>query len=194
MTTLVRIDSAMPVPYRSPTDHAWRLRAAGLLDVPLIFELIMEGSQAGAFTDHHLSHTGSPRLLFSLLGRIAAQRFLPDRARGGWQVIEGASGEPVGCLQTRQPRDASQPWDLALLSIIEAHRNRGLGTQVVEHLLAELPPDRVLRVHCTRYARAMQHILKKERFQRRRDVVAPHMEEYTSRPSPLAARDGFVTK
>lgn len=184
----------MPTPSRPPTGPAWRLRAAGLLDVPLLFELIMEGSQAGAFTDRHLAHTGSPRLLLDLLGRMAAQHFLPGRPRDEWQVIETPSGEALGFLQLCRPQADGQPWDLVLLAIAAAHRNRGLGTQLVAHLLASVPADRSLRVHCTKYARAMQHILKKERFLRRREGSALRLEQYRSRPTALPAAGDCVAK
>jgi len=68
--------------------------------------------------------------------------------------------------------------DLELLAICPESRNSGIGTAVLNQVASEVPAGWVLYVHCTKYARAMQHILKRRHLKRNVKFGVPYLEEY----------------
>lgn len=168
----------MPTSTASPPLHA--LRPASLLDVPLLFDLMLEGAEQGAFADRFLRRTGSVHLLRYLLTQLLKHRlhtvrnWLPHRTDAPqapeWQMILPADParptvEPIGFLRLRHDATTGMKV-LVLYAIAPPHRGQGHGTAVLRSLVAAQPSGTVLLVHCTKYARAMQHLLKKLRFAR----------------------------
>lgn len=157
-------------------------RKASFLDVPLIFDLISEGAINGSFSDKFIQRTGKFRLLGLVLSGVVSQHlqmwFSPKHY--DWQVISDASREDVGFLKLWNGNEVSRHHNLEFLAISPSHRNRGIGIKVLEHITSNLPEGAQLIVHCTKYARAMQHILKRHQFRRNTKFGVPGLEEYIS--------------
>lgn len=156
------------------------LSAATLFDIPLIFDLMHDGAVTGAFASVFVERTGSVKLFWMVFKSILAQNFqFPASAkRCVWQVIKGPSGAEVGFLKRCVALGDSQRHHLELLAIRAEHRSQGIGTAVLHDIVGKLPPGAQLTVHCTKYARAMQHILKRQQFKRNVRFFLPNLEEY----------------
>jgi len=161
---------------------------ASVLDVPLIFNLMQEGAEAGSFSDAFVERRGSVKLLFFVLRSVLRQRFQfgKAKARYEWLVIELPDGEAVGFLKLTKGIGACLDRNLELLAICSAYRNKGIGSKVLEHVASEVPDGARLFVHCTKYARAMQHILKRHQMKRNVKFRVPRLEEYQSDWSALS--------
>jgi ribosomal protein S18 acetylase RimI-like enzyme len=94
-------------------------------------------------------------------------------------MISLAGGQTVGFLSVRK-NSRHDNKHLDLLAICPAYRNQGIGSNVLEHVMSGLPNSGQLIVHCTKYARSMQHILKRHKFKRNVKFDVPTLEEYRS--------------
>ena len=149
-------------------------KKAGLLATPLIFSLMLEGSITGSFSDRYLQDAGH----FSLFAWILRTLIQPPRwmrKRSGYvETLLLRQGElDIGFIQLAYstPASGEQVSTIDLIAIAKAHQNRGLGSGAVSALMATLPPNAVLVAHCTKYARAMQHVLTKLHFKRDKIMV-----------------------
>lgn len=158
------------------------LRKASVLDVPFIFKLMMEGSESGVFSDHFHVGAGGARLLWLVLSGVLNQKWSLTAKPGKfkWQVIVDSRQEEIGFLKVSNNDLSNGIQDLELLAVSPGYRNRGIGTEVLHRLVADQPDGVLLRVHCTKYARAMQHILKRNSFKRTTKVISPGLELYQS--------------
>ena len=157
-------------------------RRANFLDVPLIFQLLLEGAEDGSFSDVFVTRTGSRKLFGVIFRGIATQLFQAKNTNSQyeWQVISNDDGVEVGFLKVCKGRGVCKDSHLELFALSPAHRNQGLGTAVLENIASEVPGDGHLYVHCTKYARAMQHILKRHGMKRNTKFGVPRVEEYKS--------------
>ncbi len=164
------------------TALALSYRRAGILDAVVIFQLIQEGAEAGSFSDAFIQRTGSVQLLVYILRSVARQRFQSHKAKAPfeWLIISKADGEEVGFLKLSKGLGASKDSNLELIAIYPEHRNQGIGNAVLDHLHAQVPMGGQLYVHCTKFARAMQHILKRRGLKRNVKFGVPNLEEYQS--------------
>ena len=157
-------------------------RRANLFDVPMIFQLIQEGAEAGAFSDVYVTRTGCTKLLGMALRSVVLQFFQSSNGsvRYEWQVISNADGVEVGFLKVSNGIGVGKDSNLEILAICAEHRNQGIGSAVLENIQSKVPHGGQLYVHCTKYARAMQHILKRHRLKRNVKFRVPNLEEYQS--------------
>ena len=156
------------------------LSTATFFDIPLIFDLMHDGAVAGAFASVFVERTGSVKLFWTVCKSVMAQDFqFPASARRcAWQVVRGPSGAEVGFLKRCVVLGDCQSHHLELLAIRAEHRSQGVGTAVLQDIVGKLPPGAQLTVHCTKYARAMQHMLKRQGFKRNVRFRLPNLEEY----------------
>lgn len=165
-------------------------RRASLLDVPLIFDLMSAGALTGVFSDAFVQRTGCVKLLGMILQSMACQ-YLPFNKASDyytWQIISSATGEDVGFAKVAKGVGPNGDTHLQLLAVCPQHRNHGIGTAVLERVQGEVPNGAQLVVHCNKYARAMQHILKRHRLKRNVRFGVPQLEEYRSRWGALSVR------
>ncbi len=158
------------------------LRSASIFDVPFIFNLMLQGAEEGAFTEKFLGRKGPQRLLWHVFTSVLLKnwRFKPPPLIDSWLVVTRATGEGLGFLKTTTSTDCHQDWHLDLLCIAPKYRNNGIGTAVTREFITRVPDGVSVQVHCTKYARAMQHILKRNGFHRKHIVVQGHsLEQYT---------------
>jgi GNAT superfamily N-acetyltransferase len=143
---------------------------------------MMEGSETGAFSGDFMVRAGGFRLMWFILHGLLTQNWSLTRkpALFTWQLIVDSQTEEIGFLKISDTHLSIGIRDLELLSVRSDYRNRGVGTAVIHRLVADLPKSAQLRVHCTKYARAMQHILKRNSFKRNPKILVPKLEGYLS--------------
>ena len=153
---------------------------ATIFDIPVIFNLMQEGSVAGAFASVFVERTGSVKLFGTIFKSVVAQNFQSPGAdwRCEWLIVVGPSGDEVGFLKRLVGTGSSPSQHLELFAIRPEYRNQGIGTAVLQDITAKLPQGAQLTVHCTKYAKTMQHILKTQRFKRNIRFRPPYLEEY----------------
>ncbi|MFM6991838.1 MAG: GNAT family N-acetyltransferase [Rhodoferax sp.] len=157
-------------------------RRAHFLDVPLIFQLLLEGAESGSFSEVFVTRTGICTL-FSVIFRSVAMQFFQSKkssSRYEWHIISNADRVEVGFLKVHKGLGTGRDSNLELLAICPAYRNQGLGAAVLEYIASEVPKDGHLYIHCTKYAKAMQHILKRHNLKRNTKFRVPQIEEYKS--------------
>ena len=161
--------------------ESYELIRASILDIPLIFDLMMDGSENGAFTDRYMAGTGGVKLLlFILLGILGLGKFQgKEKIKSRWMIISNSKNS-IGFMNFRivDFPDGHSKNLLALYAISPPHRNLGHGKAALKLFIKNQPDNTTIIVHCTKYAIAMQHILKKLRFQRDQKSGNP-TEEYS---------------
>ena len=164
-------------------------KRAGILDIPLIFQLFQEGAEAGAFSDCFVTRTGSTQLFGTLLRSVVSQYFQSRKSnvRYEWQIICNSDGVEVGFLKVRNGLGVCKDCNLELLAICAEHRNKGVGSSVLENIQSNMSEGGNLYVHFTKYARAMQHILKRHHLKRNVKFSVPFLEEYQSALADLGS-------
>lgn len=180
-----------PVLTKVPIDLTFH--RAGILDIPLIYELMLDGAVAGAFSEDFVQRTGSTKLLGFIARSVVMQYFQLGNSRFSyeWLVINISSGEEVGFLKLRKSMPTHLDRNLELLAVSPAHRNKGIGSTVLNRLETEVPSGGKLYVYCTKYARAMQRILKTQQLKRNTKFHVPNLEEYQSDFAGLAPQTGY---
>ncbi|WP_394756644.1 GNAT family N-acetyltransferase [Rhodoferax sp.] len=140
---------------------------ASLLDVPFIFDLMMNGCELGAFSDRYMKGTGGIRLFWFILRGIFTQsssaRSIADRSN--WYIFSMKRKE-IGFMyiETSQATNGTAVRHVALFGIHPRYRSQGHGTAVLKLFIVAQPTGTSILVHCTKFARAMQHVLKRLRF------------------------------
>lgn len=156
-----------------------KIRKGGLLDIPLAYNLIYDGSIEGSFTDRNLTGKGQFKLFFQLIKYLLSRlRFSNSKkAKKEFLVLEH-EGKSIGFVILETPDDGSNVIALLYVAISPAYRGRQFGTFMVTNLINMYPSDTEWQVACTKYARAMQHILKKLGFIRKKKSIALGLNFY----------------
>ena len=151
-----------------------KFRKANFLDIPLIFNLFLEGSVDGAFADRYLMATGPLKLFVWVANAIF---HLPDWLRKSTpcaqlHVIHNGEQE-VGFAQLKHGTalDGGATLTLALLAVAKDHQNQKFGTWAIATIIREMPASTILEVYCTKYSRVMQRLLHKQQFARDKVMV-----------------------
>lgn len=164
----------------------YNFNRASILDTPLIFELMMNGSENGAFTDRYMVGTGGVKLiLFIMQGILGFEKFPnKEKINSRWIIISN-SKNPIGFMNYRTINSSDENSEnlIAIYAISPSYRNLGHGKAALKLFIQNQPDNTSIIVHCTKYARAMQHILKKLRFQRNPKSGNP-TEEYSLTTTP----------
>ena len=151
-----------------------QFKKVGLFDVPFVFGLMLDGSLAGAFSDSYLRDAGHFKLFTLVLGTVFVRPLWMTRHPAREQTLLVCSkGLEVGFIQLDNTAGTSEcpVSTIALFAIAKEHQNQGLATQALSILIATLPRHAILEAYCTKYARAMQHVLLKLHFTRNKARV-----------------------
>ena len=140
---------------------------ASLLDVSFIFDLMMDGAELGAFSDSFMKGTGGFHLFWWIARGIFVQSKTPKPLANStdWHTI---------CLKTKQigfmkvttsyaPNGDAIKY-ISLFALAPKYRKQGHGTAALKSFVDAQPKGTTIFVHCTKYAKAMQRVLKKLRF------------------------------
>lgn len=168
-----------PISSASP-DKRYQLLKATPLDAPFIFDLMMNGSELGAFSDRYMRGAGAAHLFWTIWrGLWSSWLWSGDKTnRPDLRIVYWASSA-VGFMNvaTAYAPNGDAAKHLSIFAIQSGHRNQGHGTAVLNLFIAAQPAGTAIVVHCTKYAKVMQRILKKLRF-RRNPRAGLRVEEY----------------
>ena len=148
--------------------------------MPFIFDLMMTGAERGVFSDGFMKKTGAFRLFWWISRRVIAQnKWSSSRAnQEDWYLITIKTDE-IGFVTVKSSYmpngDATKV--IVLFALAPQHQNHGHGTTVLKSFVDAQPGGTTVFVHCTKYARAMQRVLKNLRFIRNVKAGYP-LEEY----------------
>ena len=160
---------------------SYNFRKASVLDIPYIYELVLQGSINGAFTGRHLYPNGYGKLLVQLFGILLKPlRVDGNSAKVQALVLIEYDGEEIGFLHYTQESKtgANTHMHLEHCIVSSLHRGQGHGNRIVCWVVAQASNNKcMLSAVCSKYSRAMQHILKKNRF--KRISIGKGLEVYT---------------
>ena len=140
-------------------------RKAGLLDLPFIFNQIMEGAVDGAFTERFLTAKGNLHLF-----RLLFLNLLPfNRLLGKYRIYDflmfQRGEDDLGFVGIHTGHDDGNT-TVGFYGIANEHRGKKYGSWMMASLIEYLPADARIAVYTTEYSVAMQHILLKAGFKR----------------------------
>jgi GNAT superfamily N-acetyltransferase len=143
-------------------------RKAGLLDLPFIFNQIMDGCAEGAFTDRFLCGSGSVvlfRLLFVDL--LPFGKLLGKRNHYDFHIFRNGRDE-IGFAGLCSPRQNDELKDTVVISffgIAPEYRGKGYGTKMMRCLIERLPADvRRIATFTATHTTSMKRLLAKTGF------------------------------
>lgn len=154
--------------------HELQFRKANILDIPLIFNLLLEGGIDGAFTDRYFSGAGHFNLFTWIVKAVLP---LPGWLRKKIPHTElrvmhkGEHDVGFAQLQHGTAQDGGTTLTLALLAVAKDHQKQQFGTWAVMTIIRDMHESTVLEVYCTKYSRGMQHLLRKQQFARDKVMV-----------------------
>ena len=144
------------------------LRKASLLDVPYVFELLLEGAFFGAFSASFMLPNGTMRLLYYVF-KLWFNQF--SWGRRSYQpaalLMLNKQDKDIGFTYLQEVKVGEKKNTflvLSLMSISKEYRNQKIGTEVVNKIYNAIPPGDSMAVACTKYAVVMQKILRKLKF------------------------------
>jgi hypothetical protein len=155
--------------------EGYALKPASVLDIPFIFDLMMNGSELYVFGNLYLSGTGAVRLLAAIsLGVVIG--LISRNSSERWLILS-LKGADIGFVKVTEVVEARATTLISLFAIIPARRNLGHGSRVMRLFAGAQPAGATLLVFCNKQARVMQHTLKKLHFVRNRH--SGPLEEYS---------------
>ena len=153
----------------------FQFRKAGVLDLPFIFNLIIDGSIDGSFTECLLTSSGTIFLFMYLLLRLLPLPFV-IRKYNKIKIFKNEQND-LGFLDSSEEKKLNSQ-KIELCAIKHVFRNNGVGTLMIQLYLESLPKNIEVQAYCTKYAKTMQHILKKLGFRRSKAVTRHTLEQY----------------
>ncbi len=163
-------------------------RRATWLDIPYVFELLMEGSVSGSFSDRFLLRKGWGQLFFFTLCLFFNSRLWWRKSAGKqrmWLIYDGEEQIGFYHLVSSRTHTAQKELLINLICVSKQYRNRRVASRIIQRLIDHQAEEAVLVAYCTKYARAMQRVLTKLKFER--DKIA-HVRELTRFSFCKAAR------
>ena len=149
----------------SGNEYVWV--KASLLDVPFIFDLMMNGSELGAFSDSFMKGTGGFHLFWWIGRGIFAQSRSPKPLvnNADWHLIS-LKTKQIGFMkvETSYAPDGHAIKYISLFALDPKYRKQGHGTSLLKLFVDVQSKGTTIFVCCTKYAKAMQRVCKKLRF------------------------------
>ena len=165
------------------TPQDYKFRKAGLLDIPFIFELIQEGSLNGFFNDYLMTSKGYIFTLVELYLDVLRPLRALLRKEDIKLLIFTLNDQDLGFIKIQFHFTGEQ--EICLCAITPPLRNHNHGSQMIRMYLDTLPTGTVVIAYCTKYARAMQYVLKKLKFQRDKKSFPQECYRYTKNSETL---------
>lgn len=144
------------------------IHKASLLDIPFIFELLLEGAFFGSFSNSFMLPNGSIKLLFTIF-KLWINQFTWGRKSFHPKtfLILSKEKEDVGFVYLESLTHGEKKTNyliVSLMSISKKFRNKKIGKTFIADLYKCIPPGSVMAVSCTKYSVVMQKILRKLKF------------------------------
>lgn len=141
---------------------------AGLLDLPFIFDLVLDGSSAGSFSDTYLTRKGYVKILLLLLSSLRIFRWI-FRSKQRDLLLFVKNDVPVGFMQIEssiKPNGDAYRY-IMTCAIAPALRGNRYGREMIELLVKRCHANTEICAVCTKYARAMRRTLMGLHFARK---------------------------
>lgn len=161
---------------RAEAAHHYQFRKAGVLDIPYIFTLLQEGSFIGSFSNFLMTSKGYFLVLKMLFSEMLPLRLFKSKQEEGQFYIFSLDRQDIGFIKIKTLLFAGGLQVIDLCAIDPALRNQKHGSQMIRMYLESLPAGTDVIAYCTKYSRAMQHILARQKF--RRDKRSFRLECY----------------
>jgi len=143
----------------------FQFRKAGVLDIPYIFGLIQEGSLIGSFPNSLMTAKGYAFLFKDLFEDVVPLlRIFHNKTQQAKLYVFCLNNEEIGFIKIGLPTNNENFQEIELCAIDPKHRNQHYGAKMLHMFLEELPNGTKVVAHCSKYSRAMQHILIREKF------------------------------
>lgn len=153
-----------------------KLRESNLFDLPLIFNLFLDGCQCGSFNSFNLMPNG----WLSLLNRLIIQWIFAHRIENGVVykirkfILYKCDGKEIGFVQIAAHENIRY---IDYCVVAPEERNKGYGKAMIHLLLDEFPPNTEVNASCNKNSKAMQHIFRLLKFSRNKNSYP--IERYT---------------
>ena len=159
--------------------YDYKFRKASLLDIPFIFGLLQEGSLNGFFDESLMTSKGYIFILMeAFLDVLRPLRIMLWREDIKLLVFT-LNNENIGFIRIKSQFSGEPILEINLCSIAPEHRHHKHGTHMIRMYLETLPIGTQVIVFCSKYARAMQHSLKKLRFRRAKNSFPNECYRFT---------------
>lgn len=165
------------------THQDYKFRKAGLLDIPFIFELIQEGSLSGFFNEYLMTSKGYIFTLVELFQDVLYPLRRMLRKEDIKILIFTLNDQDIGFIKIQFHLSGEQ--EICLCAMTPSHRNHKHGSQMIRMYLETLPTGAVVIAYCTKYARAMQHVLRNLGFQRDKNSFPSECYRFTKNSESL---------
>lgn len=144
------------------------VRKASLLDLPFVFELLLEGAFFGSFSEAFMLPTGTFRLLYMVFKLWFNQYTLFRKNYHPAALLMLIKGKKeIGFLYLEEimvREKSNKHLVLSLMSVMKSYRNQKIGTKVVGRIFDSMPVGATMVAGCTKYSSVMQKILRKLKF------------------------------
>jgi hypothetical protein len=162
----------------------YSFRKATLLDIPYIFNLIQDGSFSGSFTQFLMTSKGYYYILRELFPDVLklSQIFKTEKTS---LFIFTLNNDEIGFLKIKTELGMGNVQIIELCSINPELRNQRHGSQMIHMYIESLPEGTEIIAYCTKYSRAMQHVLVKQKFKRDRKSFPLECYRYTKKSVDL---------
>jgi len=158
------------------SQRVYALRKAGILDVPFIYALMLEGSKNGVFNDFYTTNRGQVEIFKILFKDLIAY---PGLCGGKYSnrefyifTMDGLETGFISFQNIRSP-DGQNERNIAECAICEEVRNQKHGWHLINMVIDTASEGTRLSAYCTPYAHAMQAVLFKHHFQLEDTVEIP---------------------
>jgi len=124
---------------------------------------------SGAFGDRYLAGAGFWKLFVFLADAVFLRgAWIPGRRPGTSVAVITKNGQAVGFyqldLEVKVP--GRRILTIVLFAVDAQYRNQGLAREVLLGVVKSQPRGTEIVAYCSKYARAMQHVLHRLRFSR----------------------------
>lgn len=152
---------------RAPTSEG-HFVYAGMLDLPFIFDMVLDGSSAGSFSDTYLTRRGYVKILLLLITSLHLFRGIFNTKKRELMLFI-KHDIPVGFIQVESQTKPGGNEHRYIMTCAIAPQFRGnrYGREMVELLIARCDAHTEICAVCTKYARAMRRTLMGLRFVRK---------------------------
>ena len=151
---------------------------AGVLDLPFIFDLVLDGSSAGSFSDAYLTRKGYTKILFLLVTSLHVFRWI-FKSKRRELLLFVKHDVPIGFIQIESSikPDGDLYCYVMTCAISPQFRGNRYGREMLSLLMARCGAGAEICAVCTKYARAMRRTLMGLHFVRK--SVGLGLDAYT---------------
>lgn len=171
--------------------YDYKFRKASLLDIPFIFGLIQEDSLNGFLDESLITSKGYIFILVEMFLHVLQPLRIMPRGGSSKLLIFTLNNEDIGFIKIKSQFTSEHIQVIGLCSIDPDHRNHKHGSQMIRMYIETLPIGTEVIAYCSKYARAMQPVLKTLKFRRDKNSFPNECYRYTKNPDTPHMNSGI---